>query len=310
MKKLLALLLALIMLLSFAACESGSTNDDDEDDKKSSASDSKKDDDEKDVFGDDEGFPEIEEVEVVDNEECIIRITGIEEDEIFGPSLNLYLENKSDDIVYSFSIEGSSINGVEASMYLYEDVQPGKKSNTTVHMYMMDYEGEDLDIGKFSDIALTFCVQESGDYTAEPVALETVHVYPYGEEEAFVYEYEADDDDMVLVDNEYATVIATDFIVPKDSFNGFVIALYMENKTDTELHLTSDEDSVNGYMIDSYFYQDIQPGNIALGYMTWDAETLEDNEIETVEEIEFLLSGMDYDAWEDFFEEEIALTIE
>lgn len=310
MKKLLALLLALIMLLSFAACESGSTNDDDDDDKKSSASDSKKDDDDKNKFGDDEGFPEIEEIEVVDNDECIIRITGIEEDEIFGPSMNLYLENKSDDVIYSFSIDSSSINGVEASLFLYEDVQPGKKSNVTVRMYMMDYEGEDLDIGKFSDIALTFCVRESDDYSADPVALETVHVYPYGEDEAIVYEYEADDDDVVLVDNEYATVIATDFIVPKNAYNGFVIAMYMENKTDVELLLSSEDDSVNGYMIESYFSQNIQPGNVAIGYMTWDKESLENNDIENVEEIEFILSGLDYGIWEDFFEEEISLTIE
>ena len=50
---------------------------------------------------------------VVDNDNCKVEITGIESDNFLGYTLNVYLENKSADTTYAFSINNAAINGIE-----------------------------------------------------------------------------------------------------------------------------------------------------------------------------------------------------
>lgn len=310
MKKLIALLLALIMVLSVAACSSDSGKDAEKNDKSQSQNknDDKTDDktDDKGSADDDEDnkeLAEFEEIVVVDNDECIIKITGIDPHNMWGYTVKAYFENKSADKTYMFSVDGASINGVQSDPFFAAEVAAGKKSNEEI-VFNDDLLAQN-GIEDFTDIKLSFSVSDSEDWSADPVADATVHVYPYGEDQATKFVRESQDNDQVLVDNEYITLIATGN--RDDELWGYTVDFYLVNKTDKNLTFAADDVSVNGFMVDPLFVEDVNAGNCAFGTMEWVGSELEDNGITSVEEIEFILSVYDLDDWsaDDLVEETI-----
>lgn len=340
MKKLLALLLAFVLLLSMAACSSMvKSDDDDEEEETKKSSKVEKEDEEEEEEEEEEknsGSEEVvdetkpkatepketkpketeppateppayafEAIEVVNDDSCSIQITEIIDDKSKGMVLKMVLENKTDTNL-KFQIASSSINDVQAALYLYEDVAAGKKSNAKV---TVQYENLDtVDIGNFTDIQVDFKVTISGDYSSDPVAVVSTHVYPFGQENAEVYTYVPSASEVILVDNEYATVIAMGYVTG-DSYYPFQSNMCVINKTDKVLRVSTSDVSVNGYMTDSYFTVYVQPGKTLFESMNWSRTALEDNDIETVETITMTLTGKDNNDWyaDEFFVEEVTL---
>lgn len=294
MKKLICMILALILTLSMAAC----------------GSDSKKSENEAgNLFDNDTGKTNaskiaFEELTVVDNDECVIKITGIDPDDFWGFTLKVQLENKSAQTTYMFSVDGASINGVETDPFFATEVAPGKKSNEDINF--SDDELEEL-LGLYTDISLSFQVYDTNDWLADPVAETTVHVYPYGEENATVYSRKGLETDTVILDNEYvfATVIDYEY----DDIWGYTANLYLINKTDTDVMFTAEDVSVNGFMCDPYFAASVGAGNCAFASITWSDTSFAENGISAVEEIEMTMRAYDYEDWlaEDFANETVTL---
>ena len=247
-----------------------------------------------------------EEITVVDNEACLIKITGIEPDDFWGYTLKVYLENKSADKTFMYSVTTASINDVMADPMFATEVAPGKKSNETISF--MTTELEDHSIGDFSDISLNFRVYDSEDWTADPVAVSNVHVYPYGEEKAVSYVREAQSSDTVLVDNDAVTVIATGY--DPENMWGYTVNLFIVNKTDTTIMVSVDDASVNGFMLDPFYATSVDAGKCAFSDLSWFESDFEENGITDVENIEFTLRVYNEEDWsdEDFANELITLT--
>lgn len=70
---------------------------------------------------------------------------------------------------------------------------------------------------------MTFKVYDSNDWSADPVGKETIHVYPYGEENAVAFVREAQATDNVIIDNDYVTVIVTGY--EDDEIWGYTVPL-------------------------------------------------------------------------------------
>lgn len=304
MKKLIALLLALVLVCSFAACGDEKATGSDEE-QKSTQSQNKTDEEKPEGSEPEASEPEVTtpaeeendqdevsftEVVVVDNEECLIKITGIENDVIWGYSLKVYLENKSADQTYMFSVDDAAINGVQAQTLFATVVAPGKKVNESL-IFMEDLS--EYGIGDFTDIELGFSVSDSEDWLADPVAEASVHVYPYGEDKAIQFAREAQDSDLTLVDNDYVTAIVTGY--EEDEIWGHTAQLYLVNKTDKPLMFSADESSVNGFMVDALFAETVSAGRCAFCSLVWDTTAMEENGITEIEEIEFKLQAYDLD---------------
>ena len=90
-------------------------------------------------------LPEFSEITVVDNEFCSIKITGIEEDALFGYTLNSLLENKSSEITYM------------------------SWSDTTL---------EENDITEVNEIQFTLSVRDANDWMADDIVNETIVLNP------------------------------------------------------------------------------------------------------------------------------------
>ena len=196
MKKLLLLFLIAIMLLSLVACSAeapaaptAAQSGTDALTQTEAVQDSTQ----------AEKIVSFEEITVVDNEFCTIKITAVEPDDFWGYAVKAYLENKSSDKTFMYSVTSASINDVMADPMFAAEVAPGKKSNETISFLTADLDT--YDIGDFTDIALNFRVYDSADWMAEPVAVSSAHVYPYGEENAVSFVHESQSDDTVLIDD-------------------------------------------------------------------------------------------------------------
>lgn len=301
MKKLIAMLLALGMVFSFAACGGEKTPAADGEkptQSENTTNTEKPEESEPEVTEpttsvqeeEDQQATDFTEVVVLDNEECLIKITGIENDILWGYSLKVYLENKSADQTYMFSVDDAAINGVQTATLFATEVAPGKKANESL-IFMEDLS--EYGIGDFTDIELGFSVSDSEDWLADPVGEATVHVYPYGEDKAVQFVREAQDSDLILVDNENVTAIVTGY--EEDEIWGYTAQVYLVNKTDKTLMFSAAESSVNGFMIDALMADTVSAGRCAFSSIMWDTTAMEENSITDIEEIEFKLQVYDLD---------------
>lgn len=245
---------------------------------------------------------DFEDLTVVDNEECTIKITGIDSENIFGYTLNTYLENKSSDKTYMFSATNAAINGVQCDPIFASEVASGKKSNDEITFT------NNHDIGEFTDIEISFRVYDSDDWMADAVAEETVHIYPYGEENATTFIREPQNTDNIIIDNDYITVIVTGY--EHDDIWGYSVNLFLTNKSDKEIMLSVDNASVNGYMADPFFATSVMPGKCSFSSITWSDSVLEENNISDIEEIEISFRAYDNNEFmsDDFVNEVITLS--
>ncbi len=269
MKKITALILTVIILVSLAACEKSPATAD---------------------GGKKKAEITFTETTVVDNEKCSVVITEIDPDGFWGYTLKVHLENKTEDINYTYVVENATINGVQEEPLFFAEVAPGKKANEEIS-FSLDESINDL-IGDYTDIELTFRVYD-GDWNTDDAANETVHVYPYGEDKATKYVRASLDTDNVLVDNEYATVIVTGY--DENSFWGYDVNLFIENKSDKNLMVSVDNASINGIMADPFYAVAVLPGKCTFSSISWFSNTLEENDITDVETIEFELKIYDCD---------------
>lgn len=246
-----------------------------------------------------------EELIVVDNDACSLRITGLDPDNMWGYTLEVELENKTADQTLMYAVETAAVNCVQTDPMFAEEVAPGKKSRGSI--VILSDELEANGVGEFTDIALSFRVYDSNDWSAENVAEETAHVYPRGQENAVQFVRPVQETDRVLVDNEFATVVLIG--CGPDDFWGYQAKLYIVNKTDTTIMVSVDEASVNGYMADPFYADSVGAGNCAFSSITWLDSLLEENGITEVEDIEFVLRVYDEDDWtaDDFCNERITI---
>ena len=236
MKKALVLVLLCSLLFSMTACgENGSTaelpsvSSDAESEQQETYEETEKERSAQEITSDDTSTESIpfETVTVADNEACSIIIREIEEDSIWGYTLKTLLENRSVDKTYMFSVQSASVNGVEADPLFAREVAAGMKANEEI-----SFTGDKLTengITQYTDIALSFRVYDNDDWMADLVYEDTIHVYPYGQEKAEKYVREMQPSDIIVAENEYASVAVTGYT--EDPVWGYTVNLLLVNKT-------------------------------------------------------------------------------
>lgn len=293
MKKLTPLLFALGMSASLIAC---SNHEPSTPSKGSSSLSQKELSESKNTFS---------EIVAIDNEYCSIKLTELNPDNIWGYTVKAELENKSADKNYMFSIENAAINGVSANPLFATEVAPSKKALKEINF--ADHTLKENGIGDCTDIEITFRDYDNDDWAADPVAKETVHIYPYGEEQATHFVRNSQPSDTVLVDNDQVSVIVTGYD-PEGTF-GYTVNLYFVNKTDKNIMFSVDDAAINGFMIDPFYANSVPAGKSAFSSMHWSDRSLEESKISDVEQIEFTLTASDEDDWlaEDLVNQAITL---
>lgn len=263
MKKLFALLLSALLLLSLGACSS------------------------------EPDTTQFQGQTLLDTDQCRFHVASISEYDPTGCVLELELENRSDaDLL--FSISNASVNGCMIDPQLSESVGAGQTLQSQMTFGLQQLEEYGIDA--VTEIQFTLSIYDEQSYE-ETFMEETFTLYPHGEKAVTYQEREAQESDIVLMDNEYCSVIVTD--KDPDSFWGYDLYVYLLNKTDKTLMFSAENVSVNGTACDPYWAATVAPGKCSNTVVYWFDTTLEDAGITQVRDITMTLSMMDLDSWPD-----------
>lgn len=110
-----------------------------------------------------------------DNEDCTMIVTGFDPESMWGYSMHVYLENKTDDTLM-FSVGDAAINGFMCDPFWAVTVAPGKKCNTQISW--LDSTLEENAIQKVETITLPVRVYDSDDWMDEDVLNQTFEIKP------------------------------------------------------------------------------------------------------------------------------------
>ena len=217
-----------------------------------------------------------------------ITATGLSTDSLFGPELNLLVENDSaQNIVVQPNY--CMVNGYMMDGLLSADVAAGKKVNDT-----LDFLSNALarcGIETITDIELDLVVSDGDSwqtlYETGPVILQT--------SAAGQYTQTYDDSGEEIYNQNGIRVVAKSV---NDDLFGMGIKFYLENNTDKAIIVNADNVSVNGYMMTDLFYSDLAPRSHAVDTLTLLGSELEDNHIDTITDAELSLQITDADYYQ------------
>lgn len=274
MKKLLAWLLTTTLLLSISACGEKNNNNDNGHNSNNDTS--------------------FNEIVVIDNNDCTIKIKAVDPNNKSGYSLKVEFKNKSTNKTYMASVDSASINGIDCQSDFALEIKP--KEKTTVDVILLSNLIKENNIGDFTDIEVTFLVFELGNWEAGPIVLETFHIYPYGQDKANQYVREIQPTDNVIIDNDYVKVIVVGYN-PKGK-QGYSVNLFLLNKTNKVAMFTIEKAFVNEHNIDPYYTAYVSANGCAFSSITWPINSLKDNGISDVTEIKLLFNIVNYENWQ------------
>lgn len=116
-----------------------------------------------------------EEIIVVDNEECLIKITGIDPDNMWGYTVNFFLINKTDKNVM-FSVDEASVNGYMADPFFAKEVMAGKCAFSSISW--SDTTLENNNITAVEEIEFKLKVYDSDNWLDGVFCEETITLKP------------------------------------------------------------------------------------------------------------------------------------
>ena len=249
----------------------------------------------------------VDEVVLVDDDNITVTIKNFSEDDYYAMTAKIFVENKTDINLY-VTFDDVSVNGYMCDPWWGTSVSAGHKSNSDLHFYQDDIEESGIE--NIRDIEFTLRARDDDDYSADYIVDETFVVYPYGMDVPEQPEPTFADDAIVMADTDEVKMILTGFSEDNYYVYGYV---YLENNTDTELeYKVSGDSTVNGYELSPYFYKDVMPGKKMFTSMTWSVSELDDNDIETIEDMELELEISDSNDWsaDPIYEDVIYITFE
>ena len=115
------------------------------------------------------------EVVLAENENITVKVTGTETDPVWGYTVKVFLENKTDKDLM-FSVDDVSVNGYMCDPFWASSVAPGKKANEKISFSEKSFLENGIET--VEEIALTLRVYDSSDFTADLVFKETFTVKP------------------------------------------------------------------------------------------------------------------------------------
>ena len=225
---------------------------------------------------------------IYDGNDIKITATGIKEDSFFGPELNLLIENNGTQNIV-VQPDYCLVNGYMMYGLMSSDVAAGKKNNDT-----LDFSGSTLKacgIDQIADIRLRLTVIDGDSwmplFKTDEISLQT--------SAAGTYTQTYDDSGEVIYDTNGIKVVAKS---ADDEFLGKGVVFYLENNTDRHVVVNGENISVNGYMMTDLFYADLAPQSHAVDILTLLSSDLQNNVIDTIEEVDLTLRITDDDSYE------------
>lgn len=289
MKKVLNLLLILLVCLSLAACGSGDPTND-KVPTGAENNDTSKNEEVKEVVKSDIS---VEEKVLFETSDIKVTLKGIDTDGWMGPEIKFLVENngsKTIDINNDYTV----VNGYTLDGWFSCEVAAGKKSNESLTLMSSDLKNCDIDVIK--DVTLSF-------YTVDPETYDRIDeniVVSFTTLGSENYTQKYDDSGFELF-NQNGIKAVIKKMNSSDSFWGADLYIYVENNSGKHVTVSSEETSVNGFMIDGWYSCEVLDGTRRISTMTFMESDLEENGITDITDLETKFYAYDYDGWDRLF---------
>lgn len=208
-----------------------------------------------------------------------IKITAKEyaaDSSILGDEIKLLIENNSDKD-YTIGCDALIVNDYMVTDLFIAEVAAGKSCNETMDLYSHELEAAGIDsVGKV-EIYLSAHDEEynylfKNSYSEiQTSAYETMDTTP-------------NDVGMELYNANGIRIVGK--TVDEDSFWGTAILLYAENNSGVNVGISVDDMSINGFMMNPLYSTTVYNGKKSIDDITIFSSDLEENGIETIEEVE------------------------
>lgn len=224
-----------------------------------------------------EADAKIEEAILYNDDEYTITAVSIGKD-WSDTVIKLLVENRTD---RNIALKGNNfvVNGITIPGWMYIEVAAQKKANGQLRLY--ENAMETAGISQVATL-VTFDSQilDSDDFFGYskdiPMAISTSL--------AGSYEQPINDSGDVIWESNGITVISQ---VVNDSRFLHRVQLFIKNGTDTNISLTADNISVNGFTISGLLLENVAAGSVAFGNLLVTESELENNGIKEIEEVTF-----------------------
>lgn len=107
---------------------------------------------------------------LADNEDVTFTVTGVDAENIWGYTLNVFIENKTDKTLM-FSVDSVSVNGFMCDPFWACEVAPGMKANEEISFSESDFEKNGIET--VTEITFTLRVYDSNDWTDSDILNKT-----------------------------------------------------------------------------------------------------------------------------------------
>jgi len=219
----------------------------------------------------------IEEQVLFDRDGIVVTAKEFSHDSIWGDSIKLLVENNRDENV-TVSCRNLIVNHYMVSNLFSCEVAAGKKVNKELSLPSSDLKK--AGISTVSEVEASFNVYNSDNwddiFNTDLICIQTS---AYGQ-----VEYKAEESGKELFNNGEIRIVGK--YVDEDDFWGAAIQLFIENNSAQTIVVHARDFSVNGYMLTPLFSSTVFSGRMAIDDITLFSSEMEENGIESIEEVE------------------------
>lgn len=232
----------------------------------------------------------VDEELVFDDEDIKIWVKSFDDNGIFGPSLELLIENnREEDIMVQ--VRGTTVNDVVVNTIFSVNVSAGKEASKDITFMQSSLDKAGIELVK--DIELRFIISD-GDNWATILATDPIKIST-SVDPSFKQEY--DDSGQLILDQDGIRIIVRG-IDNEDTLWGASVVLFIENNQDQGIRVQAKDVSVNGFAIDSLLSSEIPAGKKAYAEISFAEADLKEHDIKTIEEIEMVLHISEIESWD------------
>lgn len=232
----------------------------------------------------------VDEELVFDDEDIKIWVKSFDDNGIFGPSLELLIENnREEDIMVQ--VRGTTVNDVVVNTIFSVNVSAGKEASKDITFMQSSLDKAGIELVK--DIELRFIISD-GDNWATILATDPIKIST-SVDPSFKQEY--DDSGQLILDQDGIRIIVRG-IDNEDTLWGASVELFIENNQDQGIRVQAKDVSVNGFAIDSLLSSEIPASKKAYAEISFAEADLKEHDIKTIEEIEMVLHISEIESWD------------
>ncbi|MBE5916565.1 MAG: hypothetical protein E7273_06940 [Pseudobutyrivibrio ruminis] len=236
---------------------------------------------------DSSSVPTIEEQVLVDSNGLKITAKEYSRDNIWGDGIKLLIENASESD-YTIGCDALIVNDYMITDLFASEIAAGKNANETMYLSSTELEAAGIDsVGKVemyfyafdSDYNYVFQNEYAEIQTSEYANMDTT----------------PNDSGIELYNSDGIKIVGK--TVDENSFWGTAILLYIENSSGKNVGISVDDMSINGFMMSPFFSTTVFDGKKAIDDITIFSSDLEDNGIDSIEEVELKFHIFDADTY-------------